>query len=203
MDDVSLSSACKGRNICKIFYLVPSKKPVTRGNWDKLSVYLWQFGFYFCLQSWLPKTAQDWIFILEMCLKTHLFSNLWLKWKIFMYVSDTFKKAFVATSRVWGHSKTTLIRRSGQRQVIHENSTVGMLALDSACLCGWLVVVAPESHSMSSPSRHGPTWQVCNAVGSGKGDRAAATMRRGAATGWRQCGGVQWLTKIKVKKSGS
>ena len=32
---------------------------------------------------------------------------------------------------------------------------------------------------MSSPSRHGPTWQVCNAVGSGKGDKVAATMRRG------------------------
>ena len=51
---------------------------------------------------------------------------------------------------------------------------------------------------MSSPSRHGPTWQVCNAVGSGKGDRAAATMRRGD----RQAAAMrQWRTVIDENKS--
>ena len=73
------------------------------------------------------------------------------------------------------------------------------VSLRSSCLCGWLVIVAPESHSMSSPSRHGPTWQVCNAVGSGKGDRAvAATMRRGdrLAAAMRQ-----WRTVIDENKS--
>ena len=29
----------RARNMCKIFALVPSKKPVIRENWDKLSVY--------------------------------------------------------------------------------------------------------------------------------------------------------------------
>ena len=38
--------------------------------------YLWQFGFFFSLQPRLLKTAQDRKFILEMCLKTHLFSHL-------------------------------------------------------------------------------------------------------------------------------
>ena len=32
---------------------------------------------FFSLQPRLPKTAQDRKFLLEMCLKTHLFSNLW------------------------------------------------------------------------------------------------------------------------------
>ena len=31
--------AAKARNMCKIFSLVPSKKPPTRENWEKLSVY--------------------------------------------------------------------------------------------------------------------------------------------------------------------
>ena len=43
---------------------------------DSKVAYLWQFGF-FSLQPWLLKTDQDRKFILEMCLKTHLFSNLW------------------------------------------------------------------------------------------------------------------------------
>jgi hypothetical protein len=44
----------------------------TLKNWPQNS---WQFDF-FSLQPRFPKTAQDRKFILEMCLKTHLFSNL-------------------------------------------------------------------------------------------------------------------------------
>ena len=33
------------RNMCEIFSLVPSKKPVTRENWEKLSVYFSIFEF--------------------------------------------------------------------------------------------------------------------------------------------------------------
>ena len=32
--------------MCKIFSLVPSKKPFTRENWDKLSVYFSSFEWY-------------------------------------------------------------------------------------------------------------------------------------------------------------
>ena len=31
------------------------------------------YGFLFSLQPWLPKTAQDWKFTLELCVKMHLF----------------------------------------------------------------------------------------------------------------------------------
>ena len=36
----------KARNMCKIFSLVPSKKPVIRENWDKLSVYFTIFKWW-------------------------------------------------------------------------------------------------------------------------------------------------------------
>ena len=61
---------------------------------------------FFSLQPWLPKTAQDRKFILEMCLKAHLFSNLWvfskdidLLVKIFFPISN-----FVPVSYTWSLS---------------------------------------------------------------------------------------------------
>jgi hypothetical protein len=39
-------ASTEARNICNKFSLVPSKKPVTRENWDKLSVYFSNFLWY-------------------------------------------------------------------------------------------------------------------------------------------------------------
>ena len=38
-----ISEGSQARNMCTIFSLVPSKKPVTTENWDKLNVYVWVF----------------------------------------------------------------------------------------------------------------------------------------------------------------
>ena len=58
----------------KRFYFCPRKHKKLPWN----VAYSWQFGFFsLSLQPRPPKTAQEWILIFEMCLKTHLFSNLW------------------------------------------------------------------------------------------------------------------------------
>ena len=50
--------------------------PMKTGIKSSILTAVWIF---FSLQPRLPKTAQEWKFILEICLKTHLFSNLWMK----------------------------------------------------------------------------------------------------------------------------
>ena len=41
--------------------------------------------FFFHSTARLPKPAQNWFFILQICPKTHLSPYLWQKWKIFIY----------------------------------------------------------------------------------------------------------------------
>ena len=56
------------------------KKPALKSS---ILMAVWIFS----LQPRLSKIAQEWKFILELCLKTHLFSNLWLTPTVCLIVS--------------------------------------------------------------------------------------------------------------------
>ena len=56
-----LQFGSKARNMCKIFSLIPSKKPATRENWDKLSVYFLIFEWQY-LQLYHEKPFGAWQF---------------------------------------------------------------------------------------------------------------------------------------------
>jgi hypothetical protein len=53
-----------------------SESQILQQNRPPKKVHTYGSRILFSLQPQLPKIAQDWKFILEMCLKTHLFSNL-------------------------------------------------------------------------------------------------------------------------------
>ena len=78
--------------LCSMFFFQPTKyllsatdrvrNPPTLLQIIRKSLFFFQQCTYDSLDFFLcspdcPKTAQDWKFILKMCLKTHLFSNLW------------------------------------------------------------------------------------------------------------------------------
>ena len=79
------------QNMCKIFSLVPSKKPVTKENWEKISVYFsifWMIKFTVIPKKviWHLAIWQNWCFgqFYHSKLKSkHLLCLSFLWWKVF------------------------------------------------------------------------------------------------------------------------
>ena len=89
---------CMAQNMWKIFHLVPSKKPLTRENWDKLSVYFsnlsdkiynyiyqkkpfgtWQFGKICVLVNFITQKSKS----------KHLVCLSFLWWQFFEGTRET------------------------------------------------------------------------------------------------------------------
>ena len=110
--DKKVRSQHMARNMCKIFSLVPSKKPVNRENWDKLSLYL-LFNF------WIMKLTET--PILLNCQAPNGF--FWCKCKFYhsknWKVNTYFFSVFFGDRFFWGNERKYFTHIPGLKNVLH------------------------------------------------------------------------------------